>query len=348
MVRRQHVQKAWLIMSPGADAFPGERAPAVNAPLVSVVVPVFNAAPYLEACLESIFGQEYLPIEVIAVDNGSTDGSLEILHSYEPRVRVVRESRKGAAAARNAGIRSTKGSLLAFQDADDVWLPGKLRAQVDYLESHPDVAIVFGQFAAWRSDGSGRYEPVEEVLKHSERWVPRQPLSGWIYADELLACPIAMITPMIRREVVDVVGDFDETLEAGEDYDFWLRATYRFKAHKLDAPVALYRMHGAGTTAGCPARNMRAEVLQRAIDRTGLTGPDGRTVRDDQIRRHFAEIWFDFAMVHLQRGRVAVGLSALKRYVRVEPDRKKGLLTAVRAVPWALRNRTALARGRPV
>jgi len=293
--------------------------------LVSVIIPVYNSEEYLVECLESVLSQDYQPTEVVAVNNNSTDRSPQILDSFRSKgVVVVQERRPGAAAARNAGIRASRGSLLAFQDADDIWFPGKLKEQVAFLDANPAFGIVFGQFANWYPNALGQFESPRSFLATPERWEVPEPLSGWIYTAELLACPISMITPMILREVFDGTGPFDESLEAGSDYDFWLRATYRYRAHKLPRCFALYRQHGQGITSRARPRSTMAVVLERAIKSSGLSDPHGNAVTSEQIRRRFAELWFHFGMLHMEIGDPVVGAVALRKYFSYEDHRLQG------------------------
>lgn len=307
---------------------------------VSVVIPVHNAGSYLSECLESVLSQDYGPFEVIAVDNNSTDSSVEVLRQFADRgVRVISESHAGAAAARNAGVKAARGDLIAFQDADDVWLPGKLTRQVEFLRENQDFGIVFGQFANWYPDEDGQYGRAEEAVGGPGNWEVKESLSGWIYADTLLSCPIAMITPVVRREVFDAVGCFDESLEAGSDYDFWLRASYRYKAHKLPGCLALYRHHGKGITSRARPYSTIALIIGRALSNTGRTGPDGRTVTQEQLDARLAEIWLHFGILHFTKGQVRIGLEALSKYLLLERSATSAAKSLFSMVPPALFNR---------
>jgi glycosyltransferase involved in cell wall biosynthesis len=289
--------------------------------------------------LDSVLSQDYASIEVIAVDNGSTDDSLAILDEYGSQVRVLHCGRRGAAAARNVGLGAATGELIGFNDADDVWLPGKLAAQVRYMRDHPEVGIVFGQLAYWRPDATGRYEAPAEILADSNRWEIKQPLSGWIYVDELLDSHIGMITPIVRREVIETAGLFDESLEAGSDYDYWLRATHRFQAHKLEMCIALYRIHGDGITAGVRRDNLAIRILERNLRALGSAGPDGRRVSDEALRQRFSMLWRGFAMSHFERGSLLIGAKSLATSWRYAPRSLGSVASSVKPVLGALRTR---------
>src|SRR5512143_4014499 len=111
-------------------------------PLVSVVMPVYNGARYLRQALESALNQTYRPLEIIVVDDGSTDETSAILAEFGSRIRAIRQKNPGSAAARNAALQAAHGEIIAFLDADDLWLPQKLEVQVAYLRAHPDVELV--------------------------------------------------------------------------------------------------------------------------------------------------------------------------------------------------------------
>lgn len=288
-------------------------------PLVSVIIPVFNAAPYLRESIDSVLGQDYPSIELILVDDGSTDGSHEILSSYGERIRVLRQDRKGPAAARNRGVGIARGAYIAFHDADDVWLPGKLSTQMDFVREHPEFRIVFGQFAFWRPDANARYPDPTQLLEQPELWEIKQELSGKIFVDQLIESSIAMITPVVHREVFDAIGGFDESLLGGSDYDFWLKATYRFNAHKLPYCFAAYRLHASSVTRTPKPTNFAFTVLKRAVDAHGVTGPDGRHADPIRVAQRLADTWLDYALVHIARGSKSLGIRGLVHYVRESP-----------------------------
>src|SRR5574343_830718 len=123
-------------------------------PLVSVIMPVFNASSTLAQALNSVLWQGYEAIEIVAVDDGSTDVSLHVLSAYGDAVRVLQQHQQVPASARNLALQHASGQYIAFIDADDVWLPGKLLRQVTYLQRHPDASAVFGRFSRWEAEAS--------------------------------------------------------------------------------------------------------------------------------------------------------------------------------------------------
>ena len=287
-------------------------------------------------------------LEIVAVDDGSTDASLRILQSFGTRVRLLTQDNRGPAAARNLGLKAAAGSMIAFHDADDVWLPDKLSTQVDYLAKHPDIGLVFGQFAFWQPGPDGTYPRPDWFADHPETWEIKDQLSGWIYTDELRDCQIAMITPLVRRSVISSVGDFDETLTSGSDYDYWLRVTYTTQCHKLDRCLALYRLHGNSVTTRVRATNFAYQVVKRALTRHGLVGPDGRGIPMQLLDRRLSTIALDFAELHLARGSFRVALENIGRYFSHAGFAPRSIancsLRAVRALAKRIKDRLRVGR----
>jgi glycosyltransferase involved in cell wall biosynthesis len=171
----------------------------VSAPLVSCVVPVFNGERHLAEALDSILAQTHRPIEVVVVDDGSTDGSTSVAERYGEPVRVVRQANAGPTAARDAGVRVASGELLAFLDADDLWLPEKLAVQLEHLAAHPSLDATFCQIenffddevahaeeARWRGHGRVVGSYVLPTLLVPREVLERVPLDGrWRHGDHV-------------------------------------------------------------------------------------------------------------------------------------------------------------------
>ncbi len=184
--------------------------------LVSVVIPAWNAEAWVGRAVESALAQDHEPKEIIVVDDGSTDGTADVLAAYGRRIRLVRQTNRGLPAARNAGLRAARGTLVAFLDADDRWLPGKLAAQVALMRERPDLG--FCATEAWLEDEAGR---------RLGRWRDEGRLPGRTFLETLFArnaaVPGSASAVMVRRELALAVGGFDETLRAHEDVDLWMR-----------------------------------------------------------------------------------------------------------------------------
>ena len=204
---------------------------AVDRALVSVVMPVWNSERFVREAIESILAQTYNPLELIVVDDGSTDGSGQIARSFDQPVRYHRQARAGAAVARNSGIELARGKWLAFLDADDRWPVDKLARQVEALEQRPDVAMVFGHTqqlldAEWE-------EAVRQFPRSRGRLAPAYALG-------------AMLT---RRETFRRVGPFASDYRVGEFVDWYCRATELGLGSLMLPDLVLWRrVHGDNLT----------------------------------------------------------------------------------------------------
>jgi len=212
-------------------------------PLVSAAIITHNRARYLEEAITSVLGQTCRDLELVVVDDGSTDGTDALVRPYLDRIRYVRQERRGKAAARNAAVRLAQGDLIAFCDSDDVWYPDRLERQLAALEKHPDVGMVHGHVTV--IDGNGRELP--EQTAEGRMIFGAAHRNGASYASYASDCRCFSSTILVRREVFDTVGLYDPEL-AIEDYDFYLRLLLEFDLLFLDSePLAKYRVHESKT-----------------------------------------------------------------------------------------------------
>lgn len=288
---------------PAAEAAAPPRRHASARPTVSVVVPCYNAARWIGATLRSVLAQGWPALEVIVVDDGSTDGSAEAVAQAFPQVRLLRKANGGVASARNAGLAAATGDWVAFVDADDLWLPGKLAAQWAALAAAPEARLCYTAWEVWTSDAP---EPdpawLAGVLASADdarRWAGA---SGWIYADLLCDCHVWTSTVMVERSLLAETGPFDERLRVGEDLDLWLRASRLTPILRVPRPLALYRMHPRSLTKGAPRDNYQAAVVGRALARWGYASPGGEAARPAAVARALALTWRDYAGAHLASG----------------------------------------------
>jgi len=184
-------------------------------PCVSVIIPTHNRAWCLERAIASVLVQTHADLELIVVDDGSIDETLDVIAGFEQdgRLQYFFQPRQGVSAARNAGVGRARGHNIAFLDSDDAWLPEKLEKQLAYMQRHPTFAICQTE-EIWYRKGR-RVNP---------RMIHRKQ-AGDIFEISLERCMISPSAVMFRRELWDRFGGFDERLPACEDYDLWLRIT---------------------------------------------------------------------------------------------------------------------------
>ena len=231
-----------------------------TSPLVSVIVPTYNRGWVIGEAVDSVLAQQYSNYELIVVDDGSTDDTAAVLNAYGSRVRLLRQKNKGVSAARNAGIRSAAGSLIAFLDSDDLWLPSKLSQQVLFFEEHPD-ALVCQTEETWIRNG----------VRVNPRKRHRKP-SGMIFEPSLELCLVSPSAVMMRRSLFDRVGLFDESLPACEDYDLWLRISCRIPVHRIPAALIVKRGGHSDQLSRQPGLDrFRIQSLVKIIDSGQLT-----------------------------------------------------------------------------
>lgn len=272
-------------------------------PSISVVVPCYNARAYIGATLRSVIAQRLPDLEIIVVDDGSSDGSAEFVTREFPQVRIERQRNQGVAAARNTGIALARGDWIAFVDADDIWLPGKLQAQMRLLQEHPEALCCYSAWKVWRSE---QPEPTTAELAEVEiengladRW---QGASGWIYDQLLLDCWVWTSTVLVKRELLQQLGGFDPALRLGEDYDLWLRISRHTPILRVPQALALYRDHPHSITKRPPDINYQALVVTRAIERWGYRAAQGPDANPRAVARALARCWNYHSAAHLLAG----------------------------------------------
>ena len=189
-------------------------------PLVSVIVPVWNGARYLDAALQSIWQQGVSELQVIVVNDGSTDETKQMLDDYGTAVTTIHQSNQGPAAARNAGLQHATGEFVAFLDADDVWANGRLQPQITHLQTNPQTDIVQGK--------------IQYMRQMDNEWQP--------YGEPFFA--LSLVTGLFRRALFAQVGPLDESLLYCEDVDWFFRAKRCAVTIQQETAVALYyRQH---------------------------------------------------------------------------------------------------------
>jgi glycosyltransferase involved in cell wall biosynthesis len=224
----------------------------VQGPLVSVIIPAFEAERFLGEAIESVLAQTYDPVETIVVDDGSRDATAEIAAAF-PQVRVIRQENAGPANSRNRGFAASSGDLVTFHDADDTMTPDKLEVQVGHLLANPGVVVVMGEQEVIVEPGSELPFWVEG--SSAQAAVPTRP-------PEVSDGPdVHVMTMLLRREVFEQVGPFDESIRPAEDIDWAMRAVEAdVEIAKLSRVLMRRRVHPDNLTQDVAA--VRASVFR--------------------------------------------------------------------------------------
>jgi len=301
-------------------------------PDISVIVPTYNRAPLLGDGLASLLAQEGVALEVVVVDDGSTDGTAALLGAWrDPRLRVLVRPHAGIAAARNAGVAAARGPFIAFHDSDDLALPGRLALPVGYLRAHAEIDLVVqnGRMLRPEDDPAGEEKP----------WIPprvaRSLAARSIGIAEVFRWNLGQLQGMcFTRRALEATGPFDRGFEILDDLDLVLRVTLRFRAVFLDVPAFAYRRHAAGVARD---RDRVRDESIRLADKLVREHPEAleRLGRGAFVRRQ-ARRWARLAAVRLHAGDARGARAALAEARTLDPH---NVAYRVRALWLALRAR---------
>ena len=200
-------------------------SPTETTATVSVVIPTCNRADLILRALASVRAQTRPPTEILVVDDGSTDATVDRVRASFPEVTLLEQENRGVSAARNAGIQKARGSFIALLDSDDEWLPQKLDRQLGAMQHDNDTFLCHTD-ETWIRDGR-RVNPMKKHQKYG----------GRIFERCLPRCLISPSSVLLHRNVFETIGLFDENLPVCEDYDLWLRVTARYPVLYLDEPL---------------------------------------------------------------------------------------------------------------
>jgi len=282
----------------------------MNSPLVSCVIPCYNRGALVRDTIDSVLRQTYEPVEIIAVDDGSTDDTNDVLASYGNEIRVIRQENGGTASARNTGIRESKGKYLAWLDSDDTWLPEKTAAEVDVLERHAGVAQVYTAFVLMDVDGNPKATGERVAIPDAE-----------IKADTLAMLLVESVvmpsSSMVRRSALDDVGWFDPSYD-WEDWELNFRLARKFPFAYIDAPLMRYRVHNNSKSADLWLHSQGMLQLRAKFEaaRTEILAADPSTLLRDAYEKHrrkYADAYYRFGKSSLARGDIARAQQARTR-----------------------------------
>lgn len=308
-------------------------------PRISVVIAAYNAAPTLGETLRSLEAQSLRPMEIVVVDDGSTDGTWELLEGLGSPVRAFRQANSGIGAARNRGMREARGDFIALLDADDVCDPARLQLQFEYLSAHPDILLCSTDFSSF--DASGLLERSSIGSYYSRcsprhggvraRYQERQALvlpveasglaagetvechSGQVFDQMLLGNFIHPGTSMFRREALDAAGNFDPAIRIACEWEWLVRVTRAGRVGYIDLPLLGYR-RSPGQISSSPGMNLDSLLVARMIHQryAGAHSPP-----PDAVRRQLGnlELQAAYALAPLRRAKaLALLASSVFRY----------------------------------
>lgn len=211
-------------------------------PKVSVIIPTYNRCKYVQEAIDSVLTQTYQSLEVFVIDDGSTDGSRDILpNKYYDRVQYYWQENQGESAARNHGLGLAKGQYIAFLDSDDIWSPKKIATQVAVLEEKKHQQAVAVCSSVWRIDEKGKQIDTTPVGRAKE--LSKRKLSDYFSGSKIYAPPSNLL---IRSKAIKEIAGFDEEIQYGEDWDLLIRLRQLGEIVFIDQPLLYYRVHSSG------------------------------------------------------------------------------------------------------
>lgn len=236
---------------------------------ITVIIPTFNRGWIVEEAIKSVLAQDYPNFELFIVDDGSTDDTKAILSRYVNDIVVLNQKNKGVSAARNKGITESSEKYIAFLDSDDLWLPEKLSCQIDFFKQNPE-AMICQTNEIWIRNG----------VRVNPKKVHKKP-SGMIFKPSLLRCLVSPSAVMMRRELFENVGLFDEQLPACEDYDLWLRVSQSYPVSLIDIPLVVKRGGHPDQLSKEPGLDrFRINALVKMLNKNSLTADQRRAAVD--------------------------------------------------------------------
>ena len=293
-----------------------------NMPLISVIVPVYNGEKTIRETIESALAQSFSDFELIVINDGSQDSTLDVLASIQdPRIKIFSYPNAGVSASRNRGFDQSSGEFIAFLDADDLWTSDKLEAQLTALQENPNAAVAY----SW----TNFIDETSQVSSHGSH----RTVNGDAYADLLLFCFLENgSNPLIRRQALINIGSFDESLSPAEDWDMYLRLAAHYHFICVPFPQILYRV--TTNSASSNVSKMETASLQ-VLERAYKQSPKSQQVLKKQSFAYLYEYLIFKSLQNSSRPqRSWEAIKIFGKYIRKEPslyriDLKLSLLKSI-------------------
>jgi len=275
----------------------------MQVPSVSVIIPTYQRSHWVSEAIESVLAQTYKDYEIIVVNDGSTDNTAQVLNQFQDKIRIIEQDNKGSSAARNIAIQNSQGRYIAFLDDDDRWLPSKLEKQIALLESERKVGLIYSDMFLFDEkevfpEPRGKKHPI-----HLGR-------ISWMLFLFGSSVPLAS-SVVVRRETLDEIGLFDETLRFCVDYDLWLRISEKWLLYYLDEPLTMYRLSDTNMTKN------REGVLLGALrlkEKALARNPDYRRLSANMLHQGFYRYYLALANLYINRSEGEKAREVIRRY----------------------------------
>jgi glycosyltransferase involved in cell wall biosynthesis len=282
-------------------------------PRISVVIPTYQSCRTIAQAIDSVLCQTYQNFEIIVIDDGSTDETSEILKTYDRRIQYYYQKNCGPSAARNNGIRRSIGEYIAFLDADDAWLPTKIEKQIALFNRDESLGLVFSDSFIVNDRGV--------INKTCFQVAP--PISGLAYEALFVYNFIPLLTAIIRRDCLEQVGLFNESILGPEDYDLWLRISRSWKIEFINEPLAYYKV-GQNHVSSNQIRMLKSVIRIKARELEQC--PQLNMNKDLDLDQSYFNLFIRCSKLHLKSGQVVLAQKELAEYKRLRGITSRYLL----------------------
>jgi len=306
---------------------------------VSVIIPSYNCAPYLPDAISSVLQQSYKNLEIIIVDDGSTDNTEKTVETFLGRIEYIKQVNQGVSAARNTGMKMATGDLVAFLDADDTWFPEKIAVQLEIFNRHPDIAGIFSDFALCDKNGKVTHEGFvtreyhifnyykytwERIFPNHEKVTlttngnstPFSVFYGDVFQSLYVGNFIKTSSFIIKREVPGTVGYFTPERRTQEDYEYWLKIASRYSFAYIDSPLLCTRRRPNQLTSKSEIFDIVNQSLE-VIETIGINNI-GRLGKDIVARR-LTDKYQKLALIHISRGNPKDARECVRKCIKWRP-----------------------------
>ena len=271
--------------------------------MVSVIIPTYQRAHWVSEAIESVLSQTYKDYEILVVNDGSTDNTTEVLYQFQARIKIIEQENKGNSAARNIAIQNSQGQYIAFLDDDDKWMPNKLEKQIALLEYNQKLGLIYSDMLFFND---------KEVF--TEPRSKKHPIHfgriSWMLFLFGNSVPLSS-TVVVRRQTLDEIGLFDETLTHCEDYDLWLRISEKWLFFYLDEPLTMYRLSDTNMTKN---RERVLTTLLRLKEKALARNPDYRRLSPNMLYQGFYKYYLALANFYIDRSEGEKARDVIRRY----------------------------------